>query len=560
MQVYIGCPLLLLLLLEGVYLSSYHYPHISLTHSKRLLWIAMAFIFSALVSYFIPLLFFKFNNFLASKGKLTLNYQRNFLYILIILTLSAFLGIFFRSYLEQREEEKFPQPQISRTSTQPNTTSAAPNLLFISVDTLRADHLGCYGYQRIKTPNIDYLAAERVIFRNAYAPIPLILPSHASMMTGLHPVHHGSLGNNWILKEKNITLAEVLKKQGYTTAAFISGYPLYSAFGLNQGFDYYDDNKMMQYLYPFKKLKYLLPVRLMEGLRICADLNSTRRAGDTLRAASLWIKNNNGRPFFIFLHLWDPHQPLLPPRKYYNLQYHPHTNLWQSLKRFLPFAPKYAYNSEVAYVDEELGGFLTKMKKENILDNTLVVFTADHGEGLGDHNYNEHSNRAYEEQIHIPLIMKWPGKLPPGKAISDTVRIIDIMPTILDFFAIEPQVKMDGQSFLRKIYSLPPEEDELVLYAAADVYKKYPFFRLWVLQRQQRKLIYHEGGRKNELYYLKEDTSEQKNIIKQEVSRAKILRQDLLEWRSLSPLRFIKREMLRDKDVIEKLKSLGYLQ
>ncbi len=313
-------------------------------------------------------------------------------------------------------------------STVENTENSRLNVLLITIDTLRADKLGCYGSQVVQTPNIDALAKRGSLFTRAFAHNPLTLPSHANIFLGTTPPYHGVHDNmNFIVREEFLTLAEHLKNHGYNTGAVIGAFPLDSRFGIDQGFDFYEDD--------FKK----------KGLPKYAV--GERKAEVVVRIAQNWLDKQTS-PWFLWIHIWDPHFPYEPPE---------------------PFLSQYKnkpYNGEVAYVDHVLGLFFQNLVVKNLMEKTLIVFTSDHGESLGDHGEKTHGMFAYNATIWVPLILFIPRVEP--KKFAQQVSHADIFPTVCDVLDIEKPAFLQGISLLsiiqkkkipdRKIYfeSLEP--------------------------------------------------------------------------------------------------------
>jgi len=282
---------------------------------------------------------------------------------------------------------------------------AQPNVVVITVDTLRADHLGCYGFEPARTPHIDALAAQGVRADRAMAAVPITLPSHATLFTGLYPPAHGVRDNGmYKLPDEAQTLAERLKAEGYRTQAFVSAWVLHHRFNLNQGFDGYDD--------------------------VLADdgdpgmFRVPERSGkDTMDRVLRWLDAaadpSNESPFFLWVHLFDPHQPYAPPE--------------EDAK-----ASPTLYDGEIASVDRQIGRFIDKLNEKRVLDDTIVVFTSDHGESLGEHGEATHALFIYESTIRVPLIVRYPHKLPAGKVYAGAVGGVDVMPTILGLANLKP--------------------------------------------------------------------------------------------------------------------------
>ncbi|MCX6567980.1 MAG: sulfatase-like hydrolase/transferase [Candidatus Aminicenantes bacterium] len=282
------------------------------------------------------------------------------------------------------------------------------NVLLITIDTLRPDRLSCYSAAFVKTPEIDGLAARGALFERAYAHNPTTLPSHANILTGMTPPFHGVSENSKSkLPEACLTLAELFRAKGYATAAFIGAFPLDSRFGLDQGFDIYDDS------FPPPPS----PARM--------GTSAERRAGEVIKAASAWIAGRQGK-WFCWVHLFDPHAPYAPPE---------------------PFLSRYKadpYSGEAAYVDSELGRFFQDLKRSGLLERTFIVLTADHGESLGEHGELTHSYFAYNSTIRVPLVIAGPG-IGPAR-VGPNVSHSDIFPTLCEFNGIPAPGGLQGRS------------------------------------------------------------------------------------------------------------------
>jgi arylsulfatase A-like enzyme/Flp pilus assembly protein TadD len=285
------------------------------------------------------------------------------------------------------------------------------NILLITLDTTRADRLGCYGYVGGKTPNLDGLARGGVLFRNCYAQVPLTLPSHCSIMTGTYPISHGVHNNgSYVLAPERITLAETLKARGFRTAAFVASFSVDSRFGLDQGFDLYDDS--FQSELPFK------------------PVNSERRADAVAALFSSWIGGADREPFFAWVHFFDPHLPYRPPAPY---------------DREFASDP---YDGEVAFMDEAIGRVVGKLRDLSLLGRTLIVLAGDHGEAFGEKVERGHGVFLYDQTLKVPLILYAPGRLPAGTTVPSRVRLIDILPTVLDMVGLPVPAGVQGQSLI----------------------------------------------------------------------------------------------------------------
>ena len=266
-------------------------------------------------------------------------------------------------------------------------------VVLISIDTLRADHLPAYGYTRVDTPNLDALRRDAVLFENAYAHVPLTLPSHTTIFTGLLPPQNGVRDNlGYALSAKTPTLASVLKAGGYATGGAVSSVVLSHATGVSRGFDFWEDN--------------------VEPTRVNQSLSRVQRPGDETEALLAgWIDAHRKASFFAFLHLFEPHSPYEPPE---------------------PYRSRYAlpYDGEIARADEIVGRLVAFLKERDLYRNTLIVFLSDHGEGLNDHGEDEHGVLLYREEIHVPLFVKFPQGRRAGETVSSPVALTDVFPTI----------------------------------------------------------------------------------------------------------------------------------
>jgi arylsulfatase len=307
-----------------------------------------------------------------------------------------------------------------------------PNVVLITIDTLRADHLSCYGYPRRTSPNIDKLAGEGVQFQNAYSPIPLTGPAHITLMTSLYPQQHGATinGMHMSTRPRPVTLAQIMHRLGYRTAAFVSAWPVKKSItGLGRGFDVYN-----------QKFSYTYKV-----------FNSARDGKQVTEAAQRWLKKRGKRPFFLWLHYFDPHEPYKLRHEFADLPRTPgssetlvSTNTKLNVEEVQRVT---AYDSEIAYTDHYVGEILRQLKDMGIRGRTLVVLTADHGESLGENGYWGHGDKLYQPIVHIPLILSHPGIIPQGLVLREDVGLLDVMPTILDYVGIPARLHVEGKSF-----------------------------------------------------------------------------------------------------------------
>jgi arylsulfatase A-like enzyme/Flp pilus assembly protein TadD len=267
-------------------------------------------------------------------------------------------------------------------------------VVLISIDTLRADHLPAYGYAGVQTPHLDRFAKDAILFENAYTHVPLTLPAHVSILTGLLPFEHGvrdNLGYRFDAKS-HPTLPGLLKGKGYATGGAVSAYVLRGDTGIADGFDFYDD-------------KIVAPFGADALGRV------QRPGGETAALAARWLEGVKARPFFLFFHTYEPHAPYEPPE---------------------PFKSRYAlaYDGEIAAADQVVGGLLDELRRLGLYDRALVIVLSDHGEGLGEHGEDEHGILLYRWALHVPLLVKLPGSARAGMRVTAPVETIDLVPTL----------------------------------------------------------------------------------------------------------------------------------
>lgn len=376
--------------------------------------------------------------------------------------------------------------------------SGGKNLLLISIDTVRADRLGCYGYEAGTTPTIDLVAGGGVLFENAIAPAPLTLPAHATLLTGLYPHVHGIRDNSAArLTGKALTLAEIMRNNGYRTAAFVGSFILDSRFGLDQGFDSYDDEMIST---PVPGAPLPTGARGAQLTRI-----SPRPASEVTGRALAWLGQNVEERFFLWVHYFDPHYPYTPPA---------------------PFAGRFPgspYDGEIAFVDHNLRILLDELQKSGLLDRTLIVITGDHGESLGEHGEETHSVFTYESTIRVPLILRYPGTLPSGARIAVPVSLADVMPTVLDILGIEYAGDTSGESLIRIIGGGGPKERSIYSESMFS-FLTYGWSRIECIRGSRWKYV---RSTIPELYDLTADPAETRNLAGSERELASMLAEEL---------------------------------
>ena len=290
------------------------------------------------------------------------------------------------------------------------------NVLLITMDTTRADRLGCYGWKRAWTPALDALARRGVRFEKAFAQVPITLPSHTVLLTGTYPPENGVRDNGRdALGSELPTLAEIFRQHGYRTGAFVAAAVLDSRYGLSRGFEVYNDTMAQIKTSPRRS-------------QIPADLVCDR--------ALAWLQQVEAEPFLCWVHFFDPHTPHQPPREY-------------------RVKTGDDYDGEIAFMDANVGRIVAWLTSKRLLSRTLIVAVADHGESLGEHGYKWHSLLVYDSIMRVPLLFSLPGRLPENTTCRGTARIVDIMPTVLELMGwpVSPEVTgaslvaaLDGQT------------------------------------------------------------------------------------------------------------------
>ena len=416
-----------------------------------------------------------------------------------------------------------------RTSLNSNASPASPAVappavIMITIDTLRADHLACYGYRRIETPSIDALAGEGIRFEHAYAQVPLTLPSHAVILTGAYPVSNSvrdliSTG----LPATVPTLAEILRRNGYRTAAFVSSFVLNSMWGLARGFEVYDDETDVEK--GANKSPWLLD----------------RRGDRTMDRALAWLDSHSDRPFFLWVHLYDPHSPYRPPE---------------------PYLSRYAghlYDGEIAFDDAVLERLFSRLRQLELFDRTFLVLTSDHGESLGEHGEAEHGFFIYNATVHVPLILKLPGPLPRSRIVTDPVGLVDLGPTIAELCRMPPSSSAGFQG--RSLAGIREHEGGRSTRAVyTESYYSRNSFGWHELRAVITRQFKYIDAPRPELYDLDQDPNEMNNVAADRSAVAAALRERLegLERRYVNA-NAAESPAALDSETLERLRSLGYV-
>jgi len=493
--------------------------------------------------------------------------------------------------------------------------SDRPNILILSIDTLRGDHCSFNGYFRKTTPNLDEVAREAAVFSNAFSCSPITLPSLGSIMTGKYPQNHGARDNlNYLLSEKNLTLAEILKEQGYSTAAVVANRVIRSTRKLDQGFDYYGES------FVYDQLSYLIPGLLaykfsVEKLRLENLWHWKLGAGYCTDLAVRWLKKHHRERFFLWIHYMDPHCPYNPPKVFAdefkvtgktwftdNFTYADFNLIYENLppkEEEIEWIHR-LYDGEILYADYEIGQFLETFESLGLLENTIIIFTADHGEGLADEHYwyGGHTHLIFSEDINVPLFIRFPDQRFKG-VVNTTLSNIDIFTTVLDILGIldEYAERIDAVSFLPLIqrteeknpaaifaesgerFAFDPRRIEAIKGGGENPYKLIPGEKrsltkevgLEVLNEKKLravidadwKLMYtpaYQEAEHFELYNLREDPDELVDFSARYPREFARLKELLLSWVSGDTVTAYAESIEISRGEIEALKALGYIQ
>jgi choline-sulfatase len=400
--------------------------------------------------------------------------------------------------------------------------SKARNLLLVSIDTLRADHLGCYGYAAAQTPRLDGLARSGIRFARATTVVPLTLPAHTSLMTGTFPAWHGVRDNGgFYVGDDQVTLAETLRDAGYRTGGFVSSFVLDSRWGIAQGFEtFFDDFDLEKY-----------------GDKGGMDIIQ-RPGSETVDHAVSWLGADRDRPFFAWVHLYDPHTPYDAPEPFRS--------------RF-PATQVGAYDAEIATADSQLGRLLDTLQLQGRLDDTLVVVTGDHGEMLGEHGEATHGFFIYDPATHIPVIVSGPGV--PAREVADQVRIVDVMPTALELLGRPVPRAVQGKSLM----PLTRGERLSLVAQSESWYPRYHYGWSELVSVQDERFHYIRAPRP-ELYDLQADPRELQDRSKADAARLGALDQALsAHLQRTASAHAAKGPQAVDSETEEKLAALGYV-
>lgn len=462
------------------------------------------------------------------------------------------------------------------------------NIILISIDTLRADHLSCYGYNRLTTPNIDRLAQKGARFTNGYSTAVWTPPAHASMLTGLYPKEHGVIHQNK-LRADIPTIAEVLQKNGYHTAGFVNNSQVGELVGLNRGHDdFYEIWRGLSQKQIMKRAQHY--AREFGGY-------TDHGASETNDRIFCWLEEswNRDKPFYMFIHYIDAHNPLKAPRpfrfKYLTKELRKQvdmTKIWQVANNPLICftddlklnateieALTCLYDEEINYVDSKIGELIDSLSQMDLLNQSLLILTADHGEHLGEHGLYSHVASLYEPIIRIPLILRYPAQAGAETVSNQPVQHVDIAPTIFSVANLTERngVNLPGQNLFE---CLEDKISSRILFAEWE--GRIPYFvrdrlngtnssrisdrfqnQLWMSRQDDFKLIADSKGH-FELYNLSDDPEEKENLCNKEIPLFNTLRTALENWRNSKPSKQPSASYDYEGETLKKhLKALGYL-
>ncbi len=405
----------------------------------------------------------------------------------------------------------------NRVELQTAPESGRPNVLLVTIDTLRADHVGVYGAPEAQTPSLDALATGGTRFETAIAATPLTLPSHASLLTGLDPPRHGVRHNGvYHLGDRVETLAERFRAAGYATGAITGAVVLARRYGLDQGFERYDDGTTSR----------------VSG----AGGFLERNAGEVTDRALGWL-GSASHPFLLWVHYYDPHHDYRPPQ---------------------PFASRFAanpYDGEIAYVDSELGRLLDGLESRGLRERTLILVTSDHGESLGEHGESTHAYTLYDAVLRVPLILSGPG-VPQGRVVPSLVRAVDVAPTLLALAGLPAFAEADGEPLTPHLQDGPPPPARLAYSETLATRIEQGWSPLFAARSERHLLV---RAPRPELYDVEADPAQLENLIatdperfRPEIERlARALDERIAGSEEQTPLAL-------DGDSLAQLRSLGY--
>ena len=401
-----------------------------------------------------------------------------------------------------------------------------PNIVLISLDTTRADHLPIYGYDGVRTPQLDRLARRGLVFEQCVTASPFTLPSHCTIMTGLYPTYHGvRINGDTALSEKHDTMAEALSRRGYDCGAFIGAFVLDGRWGLKQGFAHYDDD------FDLNKYKQL-------------DLGLVQKPSqEVVNEAIAWLSPRKEKPFFAWLHLYDPHIPYTPPEPYRS--------------EYGGRGPAGLYDGEIASMDAQIGRFYDWLNENNLTENTILILVGDHGEGLGEHNESTHGYYIYDYVVRVPLLIVTPFAPFQNRRCPEQVRTIDLLPTVEEMTGITPGRNLHGRSLLPLFYSESENEKRSAYSESMAPQIQYGWSPLYALRQYPFKYI---DAPRAEFYDLKNDPGENSDLRLRQFRKAREYKKTLEKLIADTGRNAPKTEAADlDQETMRRLATLGYV-
>jgi arylsulfatase A-like enzyme len=443
---------------------------------------------------------------------------------------------------------------VALAACSPRGASGPPALLLISLDTTRSDHLSVYGYPRQTSPQLDALARQGVRFAAAYAASASTGPSHATLFTSLHPLRHGVVKNGLRLAEERETLAERLRAHGFQTAAVVSCFVLGAKFGFAQGFDLYDDE--------FAPGEATVTTSKWDGHEVPGSFD--RRGDHTTRRALHWLREGRdpARPFFLFVHYFDPHLSYAPPEPFATRFEAELPATASRLDRLIA-----RYDGEIAFADHAVGELLGGLEELGLADSTLVIVSGDHGEGLMQHGMLAHGVHIYEEAVRVPLLLRWPGRLPQRRTVSEPVATVDVAPTALELLGLGPESGLEGESLAPAARGEARLDGERPIYLyrrpyqsgwVADLGRLYVNGALFGIRQGRWKYIEGDALETRELFDLEAKLREGRNLAGAHPEKVRELAGRLEEWRRPQGTAPGAAEISPEDR--EALRALGYLE
>ncbi|MCP4898169.1 MAG: sulfatase-like hydrolase/transferase [bacterium] len=403
------------------------------------------------------------------------------------------------------------------------------NVLLVTLDTTRADHLGSYGHPTAQTPTMDRLAADGALFEHCISAVPITTPSHSTIFTGAYPLAHGVRDNGlFVLPEEALTLAEILHAEGWATGAAVGAFPVTRRFKLDQGFEYFDDHITLAD-------EDMSGQRTIERQSVFFDERPAPWVNDAILP---WLDSNLDNPFFAWVHYWDAHHPHAPPPPFDEIFAHD------------------LYLGEISYVDQALASLLARLEDAGVADRTLVIVVGDHGEGLGEHNEQTHSLLTYDTTLRVPFILRVPGR-EGGLRITQRVGTVDVLPTVLELLNLPIPPSVQGRSLLPLLDGQTDDEGHTYYAETLSPRLSYGWGELRALYRGRHKYIH---GPRQEMFDLDDDPSELNNLIDADVDLVSTLRSELQSFiSSHSSSSAADAAVVPDEETRRRLAALGYV-